>query len=366
MVLATAYEMRWKVWDDPKCSSGCGFEPPQCGKGNEDVPCCVKNANAYKQQCPSRAMVEVTPPEKRFAMWEDKHCTTGCTLNECGTEVPCCVRFPPSGATDKVLTLNLPVVAVNQYTQRTLRELTTPVVKELGYTYANSFRLMSDGSVTSTTNGLELALTPSGEPTFVARGGSCPTRTMVMEQTPSEMTWLLWDDLWNECRAGCMLSDEKCSLYRTRKLYDTREEHEDAMKKGHVAPCCVRRVPTATDGDDAAYGGSFKLHSKPRFDAFAKIFAGMYATKWDMHQLLKGNGLRLAGSPIGLQVATWDGGRATNERPAGSLEQMSTALMNFHYFLDVFPLYANDVSFDICTGRAVGAAQKRSRPKVVG
>ena len=58
-------------------------------------------------QCPSRATVMVTRKEKRWELWEDKYCTTGCKLDgDCGeegeAEVPCCVKLHPYNANLKV------------------------------------------------------------------------------------------------------------------------------------------------------------------------------------------------------------------------------------------------------------------------
>ena len=88
--------------------------------------------------------------------------------------------------TTQVLALGVPVVTFHGYTANMLRDVDTPVVKPLGYTYASSFRLGSDGSVTNTANGLQLARGRGGRLTFIPRVGIsaaadvaiCPTRRL--------------------------------------------------------------------------------------------------------------------------------------------------------------------------------------------
>ena len=99
-VLATHLKVRSKVWDDPACTAGCHMATP-CG-GESGVPCCVRKQNVDTTQCPSRATVLVTREEKRWPLWDDPHCTTGCTLHDCGVEVPCCVKVHPYNADRQV------------------------------------------------------------------------------------------------------------------------------------------------------------------------------------------------------------------------------------------------------------------------
>ena len=66
-----------------------------------------------------------------------------------------------------MLALELPVVQFSDFSRTMLREHTTPVVKDLAYTFAHQFRLMPDGSVTSITNGLLLAVDREGTLAFV-------------------------------------------------------------------------------------------------------------------------------------------------------------------------------------------------------
>lgn len=170
-VAATDIAVRWDVWHDTGCFSGCRFD--QCTsetavRDAESVPCCVKKEDHRANRCPSRATVLVTRKEQRWSLWEDSYCTTGCKLNGCGkegeAEVPCCVKESPFNDKMQVLTLPLPVVAFHDYTVKILREITTPVVKPLGYTFANSFRISNDGSITNTANGLQVGPTPCPRP----------------------------------------------------------------------------------------------------------------------------------------------------------------------------------------------------------
>ena len=79
-----------------------------CG-GASEVPCCVRKEDLSVKACPSRAAVMVTRKEKRWKMWHDPYCTTGCRLDNCGeegeAEVPCCVKLTPYNAALKVCSL---------------------------------------------------------------------------------------------------------------------------------------------------------------------------------------------------------------------------------------------------------------------
>ena len=99
-VLATDAAVRYERWEAPliggKCSTGCHFN--YCGKAF-DMPCCIKEDATSSRQCPLRATVMMTGKEKRWKLWEDKQCVSGCMLDACGEEgeadVPCCVRSLP-------------------------------------------------------------------------------------------------------------------------------------------------------------------------------------------------------------------------------------------------------------------------------
>ena len=98
-VLATHPKVRSEVWDDPGCTAGCPME--RCGD-EAGVPCCVRKEDLSAKQCPSRATVMVTRKAKRWKLWNDPYCTTGCTLDDCGAEVPCCVKAHAYDAHRKV------------------------------------------------------------------------------------------------------------------------------------------------------------------------------------------------------------------------------------------------------------------------
>ena len=69
---------------------------------------------ASSRACPSRAVVLMTRKEKRWKLWEDAQCASGCMLDTCGKEgeadVPCCVRYLPysQGAQVHALALHSP------------------------------------------------------------------------------------------------------------------------------------------------------------------------------------------------------------------------------------------------------------------
>ena len=147
----------------------------------------------------------------------------------------------------------MPVVAYHDYTVDMLRKLTTPVVKPLGYTYAAAFRVTSDGSITNTANGLQLALhTPSRKLTFVprvhvGREGSkvCPTRQLVLD-TPSHVRSELW-----ELRDGCKLVFHSMGVNKGNPLKQEGTHTRGTMagcalhKCGGDVPCCVKYMPSS-------------------------------------------------------------------------------------------------------------------------
>ena len=106
-VEATDPAVRYQRWEAPmingKCSTSCRFS--YCGKA-VNMPCCIKEDDASSGRCPVRAAVMMTRKEKRWALWNDEQCLSGCKLDACGEEgeadVPCCVRFMPHSDGAKV------------------------------------------------------------------------------------------------------------------------------------------------------------------------------------------------------------------------------------------------------------------------
>ena len=76
---------------DGQCSTGCKFH--YCGT-KMNMPCCIKE-DVTSSMCPSRATVMTTPKERRWHVWADEQCASGCSLDDCGEDVPCCVHYLP-------------------------------------------------------------------------------------------------------------------------------------------------------------------------------------------------------------------------------------------------------------------------------
>ena len=145
--------------------------------------------------------------------------------------------------------------------------------------YAAAFRITSDGTLTNTANGLQLALhTPSKRLTFVPRvnAGSegtnvCPTRQLVLD-TPTHVRSQLW-----ELRDGCksIIEINNCWGENCDRIRGTTEGCR-LHKCGYLMPCCVKYMPSR--GGGGMYAADFSVY-------WANVGKD-YKVQWSMNALM--------------------------------------------------------------------------------